>query len=543
MDERIEIAAGVQQNTEICCENSSAENTEAVERREWYQDISLEDTEAFISSSLQAAARNVIAIGYYLKHIRDNELFREAGYENIWDYAQGRYGFSRSTASRYMTRNDRFSKGGNSPILDSKYKDYNKSQLQEMLSLNDEQLEQVTPDMTVREIREIRQPKAIPYFEIEGQLEFETDFPDIVPLEAPEVLPPIQPATFTMDVSDLLDGVATSHTETEEEVHETDKTERKLKKPSGAESVLFDHAAKLLIRTNKDWFLQDYHKRVLNVTTSGTELLNLIRPNHRWWHFNDGKGDMYDINLFDGYVQLWSGSTCIGDFDWFYLSAAIQRMWNVVALEDASAKEEQTPDPGEQGVLPEEEPEEEQHPEEPEESSAIVKEYDRKILAEMIKSEEETLEMMQDYWRQNQPWTYTRYAMMIQAYKELMAAQDVRQASGEDEDDLEQPELPVLRNNDQRKEWLETFHDWPVWFKVPEASEVYYRYDLPDGTSFVICEYQYWVAWREKYDYGISPECVGTREYLLKPGYHYLYDCKVSRTEMIEKLKELQKKG
>ncbi len=133
--------------------------------------------------------------------------------------------------------------------------------------------------------------------------------------------------------------------------------------------------------------------------------------------------------------------------------------------------------------------------------------------------------------------------MMIQAYQELMAAQDVRQASGEDEDDLEQPELPVLRNNDQRKEWLETFHDWPVWFKVPEASEVYYRYDLPDGTSFVICEYQYWVAWREKYDYGISPECVGTREYLLKPGYHYLYDCKVSRTEMIEKLKELQKKG
>ena len=106
----------------------------------------------------------------------------------------------------------------------------------------------------------------------------------------------------------------------------------------------------------------------------------------------------------------------------------------------------------------------------------------------------------------------------------------------------EQPDLPILKNNDQRKEWLNTYHEWPVWFEVPEAAEVYYRYDLPDGSSLVICEYHYWASWKEKYDYCKGdPECTGTREYLLVPGYHYLDDCKSNRTTMIEKLKEIQK--
>lgn len=120
----------------------------------WYESLNLEDTESFIKSNLVSAAQNVIAIGYYLKHIRDRQLYREAGYESIWDYASDRFGLSKSTTSRYISRNDKFSKGGNSPVLDSHYQDFGKAQLQEMLSLNSEQLEQVTPDMTVAQINE-----------------------------------------------------------------------------------------------------------------------------------------------------------------------------------------------------------------------------------------------------------------------------------------------------------------------------------------------------------------------------------------------------
>lgn len=152
---------------------------------EWYRDVSLEDAEVFIRSNLQSAVRSVIATGFYLKHIRDNELYLEAGYKNINEYAMDRFGLSASATSRYITRNTRFSRGGNSPLIDDRFKDFSKSQLQEMLGMSDEQLEQVTPAMTVREIRSMVRPKEVPYIEIPGQTELK-DIPGVMPEERAE---------------------------------------------------------------------------------------------------------------------------------------------------------------------------------------------------------------------------------------------------------------------------------------------------------------------------------------------------------------------
>ena len=137
--------------------------------KKYYLDVNLEEAETSIRASLKDAARSVIAVGHYLKVIRDKELYREAGYENVWDYAADTFGFSKSTASRYMARNV----GGNSPILAEEFREYSKAQLQEMLSLDAEQLENVTPDMTVKQIRELKKPKELPYFEIDGQMEIQ----------------------------------------------------------------------------------------------------------------------------------------------------------------------------------------------------------------------------------------------------------------------------------------------------------------------------------------------------------------------------------
>ncbi len=156
---------------------------------------SLEGAEACISQCLKEAARNVIAVGYYLKHIRDNRLFEAAGYQNIWEYARERYGFSMSTASRYMSRNDKFSAGGNSPVLDERYRGYGKAQLQEMLSLDEEQLERITPDMTVQQIREVRREKEVPYVEIPGQMNI-ADFPAVLPEEGGEEAEEAEPPTI-----------------------------------------------------------------------------------------------------------------------------------------------------------------------------------------------------------------------------------------------------------------------------------------------------------------------------------------------------------
>lgn len=101
------------------------------------------------------------------------------------------------------------------------------------------------------------------------------------------------------------------------------------------------------------------------------------------------------------------------------------------------------------------------------------------------------------------------------------------------------PDFPMLRNNDRRKDFLKEFHEWPVWFEVPEADETYYRYNLPDGSSIVICEYKTYQEWKEYYNE--NPNTLRTELYLLKPAYHYLHDCKTNESAIVEHLKNVQK--
>ena len=382
----------------------------------WYDNISYVDVKGFLRTNMMNVSRSFIAIGFYLRYAEEHRLYLEE-YNSIWEFAEYECGISRTYAGRLMKINKKFSKDGNSPVLDAPYQEFNKGQLQEMLYLMDEQLEQVTPDMSVSQIRGMRQRelKEIPYFEIPGQM----DIGDYILDEYPEDDIPVQDQSYVLDITDLAEhageqeeACAISHTEEPGNVGTEDE--------------------------------EELTETVLDEDEDEVELCQPI-------------------------------------------------------------------------------------------------EYDRSTLAKMIADAKAALDTMQDYWIQNQPYTYAKYAMQLQAYELLMEQHD-RESVVEEPEQKEQPELPVLRNNDRRKEWLDTFHDWPVWFEVPEAGETYYRYDLPDGSSLVICGYHHWLEWKEKWS-DENPDSVGTREYLLKPGYHYLADCRSSRTAMIEKLKEVQKKG
>lgn len=185
------------------------ENDEDIkpEPSHWYEGhISLEDAKTFIKSNITTAARSFIAIGFYLKCVRDRGLFAEDNYQDVWDFAKSEYGISKSTASRYMSMNDRFSENGNSPNIKTEYRAFGKSQLQEMLYLEDEQLDQVKPGDRVEDIRNLRRPKEIPYIELPGQMDFEIDFPDILPQDQMEQPVMLQKQTFEMNVVDLLSG-------------------------------------------------------------------------------------------------------------------------------------------------------------------------------------------------------------------------------------------------------------------------------------------------------------------------------------------------
>jgi hypothetical protein len=171
------------------------------------------------------------------------------------------------------------------------------------------------------------------------------------------------------------------------------------------------------------------------------------------------------------------------------------------------------------------------------------KQYDHRILESMIAEVKDTLDAMQDYWKANQPHTYTRHIMELQALRDLLTAHE----NSEPEDpEPEQVELPLLKNNDQRASFIDSYETWPVWIETEETGEKYYRYDLPDGTSIVVKVYHAMLfdykAHATKYEERFS-EGYGRHEYYLLHDGKFFRDCETNRSALIEKLKEIQKKG
>ena len=126
---------------------------------EWYKNLEYDDVKDLIRENFGKAAESFIAIGYYLKYVKEKELYKQDKYTNIWEFAQGEFNLTQGTASRYMSMNTRFSKDGNAPTLADDFKDFNKSQLQELLPMKEEDLKEaleeknISPEMTVVEIR------------------------------------------------------------------------------------------------------------------------------------------------------------------------------------------------------------------------------------------------------------------------------------------------------------------------------------------------------------------------------------------------------
>ena len=576
--------------------------------KSYFLDVSLEEAETSIRASLKDAARSVIAVGHYLKVIRDKELYREAGYENVWDYAADRFGFSKSTASRYMTRNDKFSVGGNSPILAEEFREYSKAQLQEMLSLDAEQMSAVTPDMTVREIRELRRPKEIPYFEIPGQLSL-SDFPELGEAEmedsAVENSAPTETMTsttaFTVSAEDLIGD-----------------PEEKLsaygfpKRVYPADSLLTTPGCKGDNGRGYDCFnchleceIRQEYCRCVDATCGFPFPCQMVDTGKREiLEKKIGERCQFiDLNLADHAAGDGSPIPCCKDCETPCEYACENSGKRVATSQQSVAADAQQETAGNAAekqqdipekpktekciydgisrcTLPEEDKEKDgtgedcshhccwncvkrdgcniecyasskrktldddevaAEDEENAEQPAEPIEFDRKTLEDMIRNAQEVLDQMCDCWVENQPYTYAKYNMMIQAYKLLLKEHD---ESDQKLDPVEQqPELPLLKNDKQRAEFIDAYEEWPLWIDNQETGEKYYRYELPDGTSFVIKTYHAMLYNYDALEYGNYKEGYGENEqYLLKPG-KFFRDCRTNRSTLIDKLKELQKAG
>lgn len=112
-----------------------------------------------------------------------------------------------------------------------------------------------------------------------------------------------------------------------------------------------------------------------------------------------------------------------------------------------------------------------------------------------------------------------------------------------------QPPLPVMKNNDQRKEWLRKYKEWGLWYTDEHIGARYYKYDFENGTRLIVEEYDpepvHNSPWAPNEPYymhlvgGPEPE---RNNGIPKWTYHSKYNkYPNSETELVEFLKGAQK--
>lgn len=113
---------------------------------EWKEDI---------RRKLAETASNFVYIGYRLRQISESGILD--GCADIFEFAQKEYGLGKSTTSRFIAINERFSEDGYSLQLKEEYRLMSSSKLAEMLTLTDAECQLITEKTTVKEIRELKQ--------------------------------------------------------------------------------------------------------------------------------------------------------------------------------------------------------------------------------------------------------------------------------------------------------------------------------------------------------------------------------------------------
>lgn len=119
---------------------------------------------------------------------------------------------------------------------------------------------------------------------------------------------------------------------------------------------------------------------------------------------------------------------------------------------------------------------------------------------------------------------------------------------------VQQPELPILKNNDQRKEFIDNFTSWPIWIEQELTGERYYKYDLTDKVSIIVkvSRKHIWENYKqsdkidfsneEYYLHGVLAQ-YGVKENQFKEDYTRTFaECSCNKSTLIDYLKEYQKK-
>lgn len=115
-----------------------------------------EEFKEALHTELQKNVDSFVKIGYLLKLARDTDILYKSGYRNVTEFAAAEYGLTKDVVSRYIAINDRYSVDGYGEQLKEEYRAFGVAKLAEMLTLSDEVIQSLSPELTRKEIQEVK---------------------------------------------------------------------------------------------------------------------------------------------------------------------------------------------------------------------------------------------------------------------------------------------------------------------------------------------------------------------------------------------------
>ncbi len=324
--------------------------------------------------------------------------------------------------------------------------------------------------------------------------------------------------------------------------------------PTEEDREYLELVAREMVSTYRYWFRENAERIVGQDAGMCNELIKQnLHPgvSERTWVFErtDGK-DAGEIRMYCEYIQLWIGNENRGNFHWLELTKAI-----IKTLEETVKKEKKNEETEEIETLDtsavsdlEEEPAEEEQKIDQDNQEPWGRKTEQMDL-EVAEEEREKASMYFEMALKN----YGDYDKRTRKQKVLIVALDLlihnlRVTDNGYKREIDQPELPKFKNNDQRKEWLRNYKDWGLWYTDRNINVNYYKYDFADGSRLVVTEYPDRIMeWngeerRDSYHFHLLEK--NKKAYGNKKTYDKQYvHAPDSETYLVEFLKWLQKKA
>lgn len=498
----------------------------------YVKDMNYQSLDKEIKRTMRRSAKDAVMLGCMLRRMMTARLWEEC-YDCFDDYLQNELHMDYTMASRFIGVNKKYSFGGDSMDIDEKWENYSQAVLIEMLSMPPELEERITPDMTVRQVREVkrqaRQEKAEKQPETEPpQEDPEEQITENVPewedcREAEEAsgreIPNVQYREL-----EAVEEVATSQPKySPYGLAKSEYPEGSLIATAGCGNKYscFSCAQNCGIRQKFRYCATAPLGNPFSCTTMEV-LENLMAEvgdkcqflNNDLAPHKQGSGEA-DPCCMD--CKELCGYRC-------------RRSSKGEGAPDAEYKAKTESEPPDD--VDSESEESQQQFDELAEIRRILKK-EQKTLAEYLAVEGLPAALM---FKQK-----TIVAALAAMICDLENAQEKA---------IAQPELPKLKNNNQRKDWLNKYEDWGLWYRDDNIGVDYYKYDFDNGARLIAEVYAAEAAkYRSTYNacylhlvggpeppkdkYGIG-KWTRNEKYSRYPN---------SETELVEFLKEVQKGG